>query len=498
MKALLHLDTNKIMIKKILLPALCAISLISCNKENKVNIYVTTGDKSQEMVRHEVSLFNANKIDKKNTKNLIKLNPSIQYQEIDGFGAAITGSTAHNLLKMTKEDRYDLLKQTFDPVDGNGYSYIRISIGASDFSLDEYTYCDSVGIENFAIHDLDKKELFPILKEIKKINPNIKIMGSPWTPPKWMKVNNLTDLKPYDSWTSGQLNPKYYQDYAQYFVNYLKEMEKEGFPIDAITIQNEPLNRGNSVSLFMTWQEQRDFIKDALGPAFEKNNIKTKIIAYDHNYDYDNFKEDTKDQMHYPVKIYEDSIANKYIDGSAFHAYGGDKKEMGYVHDQYPDKNLYFTEMSIGMWGEGYKFDKDLMWNMREVGIGTLNNYNKAIMMWNLMLDDKYGPWRPGGCDICLGSITIDSNDYKTLEFNSHYYTMAHLSKVIHQGAHRIESSGEVAKGIYFATFQNPNKTYSIVMMNENEEPKTITVQCLDKAFEFILPARSIDSAIWK
>lgn len=483
--------------KRILTTAIFALVLMACSKKEIVDIYITTADKKQEMVHHVTMLVDINK-DSNFAENVIKLNPSIKYQQMDGFGAAITGSTAHNLLKMTPEDRHKLLKQTFDTIDGNGYSYIRISLGASDFSLDEYTYCDSVGIENFEIHDLDKKELFPILREIKEINPNVKIMASPWSPPKWMKVNNIEDMQPYDSWTSGQLNPNYYQDYAQYFVDYVNAMKKEGFNIDAITIQNEPLNRGNSMSMFMTWQEQRDFIKNALGPAFEKNGIKTKIISYDHNYDYDNFKNDTKDQMHYPAKIYEDTVAAKYIDGAAYHAYGGDKSELKYIHDLNPDKNLYFTEMSIGMWGDGYKFDDDLMWNMREVGIGTINNYVKAVLMWNLMLDDQFGPWRPGGCDNCLGAITIDSKDYKTLVFNSHYYTMAHLSKVIHPGAYRIESEGKVEKGIYFSAFENPNKTYSIVMMNESAEPQKVKVECLHKSFEYTMPEKSIVSAIWR
>ncbi len=483
--------------KKIVYAALFCSILFSCTeKKEYVEIYTTTADKEKTMQKDSVA-FSA-KSDTKATDNIITLYPEEKYQEMDGFGAAITGSSCYNLLKMTAEDRTTLLKETFDPVNGYGYSYIRISLGASDFSLDEYTYCDKPGIENFAMHEYDKRDLFPILKEIKAINPDVKIMASPWSCPKWMKVNNLQELKPFDSWTSGQLNPKYYQDYAAYFVKYIQVMEAEGFKIDAVTIQNEPLNRGNSMSLYMTWQEQRDFVKSALGPAFEKAGIKTKILVYDHNYNYDEDKAENFDQKQYPLKIYEDADAAKYIDGAAFHAYGGDKEELLKIHNSRPDKNLYFTEMSIGLWGEGYSFAKDLMWNMREVCIGTINNYNKAVIMWNYMLDDKHGPDRPGGCDICLGCITIDSNDYKTTDKNSHYYTMAHLSKVIKPGSHRIKSEGQTVEGIYYSAFENPDKTYSIVLLNDTPAQHTVTVQLGNKSFSYNVPASSVISCIWK
>ncbi|MDR2950099.1 MAG: glucosylceramidase [Prevotella sp.] len=483
--------------KKIIYTALSCFILFSCTqKQAFVDVYTTTADKTKTMQKDSVVL--KAKSETQTTDNTITLYPEEKYQEMDGFGAAITGSSCYNLLKMTPENRTAILKETFDPKEGFGYSYIRISIGASDFSLDEYTYCDKPGIENFTMHEDDKRDLFPILKEIKAINPEVKIMASPWSCPKWMKVNNLKDLKPFDSWTSGQLNPKYYQDYATYFVKYLQAMEAEGFYIDAITIQNEPLNRGNSMSLYMTWQEQRDFVKQALGPAFEKAGIKTKIVVYDHNYNYDEDKEENLDQQQYPLRIYEDADAAKYIDGAAYHAYGGEKEELLIIHNTRPDKNLYFTEMSIGLWGEGYSFAVDMMWNMREVCIGTINNYNKAVIMWNYMLDDKHGPDRPGGCNICLGCITIDSNDYATMDKNSHYYAMAHLSKVIKPGSHRIKSEGNTTEGIYYSAFENPDNTYSIVLQNDMSMDRNVTIQQGNNSFTYNVPSKSVISCIWK
>ena len=483
--------------KNLLIASAILLALVSCTEQPKtlVDVYTTTADKSKTMSHDNIVAAKSNRSD---TLNIITLDINTKYQQMDGFGAAITGSSCYNLLKMSPENRAALLKETFDPVDGYGYSYIRVSIGASDFSLDEYTYCDEQGLENFKMHEYDVRDLFPILREILAINPNVKIMGSPWSCPKWMKVNNLKDLKPFDSWTSGQLNPKYYADYTAYFVKYIQAMKAEGFDIESVTIQNEPLNRGNSMSLFMTWQEQQAFVRDHLGPAFEKSDIKTKIIVYDHNYDYDNHKDDTKDQLQYPLRIYEDENAAKYIDGAAYHAYGGDVSELEKIHAARPDKNIYFTEMSIGLWGEGYKFEDDLMWNMREVCLGTINRFNKAIIMWNYMLDDKHGPDRPGGCDICLGAIDIDSKDYATMTKNSHYYVMAHLSKVAHQGSYRIHSSGNTEKGIHYSAFVNPDSSLSLVLLNENEEDKQITVKFGNNEFTHLATAKSVNSYIWK
>ncbi len=477
--------------KHILLIIVLSTLILDCPAKEKAQLYVTTADQSMELTPIKVEAT-------KNSDHVIIINPKITYQEMDGFGAAITGSSCYNLLQMTKENRTALLKETFDPKNGNGYSYIRISIGCSDFSMDEYTCCDKPGIENFEINEYDKRDLFPILKEILAINPKLKIMGSPWTCPKWMKVNNLKDLQAFDSWTSGQLNPTYYQDYATYFVKWIQAMKAEGFDIESVTIQNEPLNRGNSASLYMTWQEQRDFIKTALGPAFKSTGINTKIIVYDHNYNYDVNKPENADQVAYPLHIYEDPEAAQYIDGAAYHAYGGRKEEILQIHNSRPDKNLYFTEMSIGLWGSGYKFGSDLMWNMREVCLGTINNWNKAVIMWNFMLDDKHAPFRHGGCNICLGCIDIDSKDYKTLTKNSHYYTMAHLSKVIKPGAKRIDSKGYTAKGLYYAAFINPDNTYSAIVQNDTDESMPVALSDGTNTFNYELPARSVVSYIWK
>ncbi len=421
----------------------------------------------------------------------ITVNPEVSYQSIDGFGPAITGATCHNLMKMPPENRTKLLRQCFDPKQGLGFSFIRVHIGGSDFSMDEYTCCDREGIENFEIPRIEQEEIFPVLKEILSINPDVKILGSPWSCPRWMKGRVDNPSKPYNSWTSGRLNPKYYADYAQYFVKWIRQMEENGFRIHAITMQNEPLNKGNSMSLYMPWEDQAAFVKH-LGPAFEKAGIKTKILAYDHNYNYDNIAS----QRDYPLHLYADSEASKWIDGSAWHNYGGSETELDHILRMAPDKSIYFTEASIGEWN--YSFDKCLINDFVSVFLGTLSRQGKGVLLWNMMLDDKKGPNRPGGCTSCFGAIEISSKDYSTLKYNSHYYDMAHCSKVILPGAKRIATDGFLVAGLVYEAFLNPDGSLAFVAVNKNDHPQNIAVfHTQEDSFKYTIQPQSIVSFRW-
>lgn len=456
---------------------------------DKVQVYVTVADRSKDLAREELA-FDAKDFAMAST---IQLKPEVTYQEMDGFGAAVTGSTCYNLMKMTADDRAKFLKETFSESEGLGFSYIRISIGCSDFSLSEYTCCDEEGIEHFALQAEEKEYVIPILKEILAIQPTIKILGSPWTCPRWMKVENLTSLKPYLSWTSGQLNPAYYKDYATYFVKWIEAFKAEGIGIYAVTPQNEPLNRGNSASLFMGWQEEQAFVRDALGPAFKAAGLDTKIYAFDHNYNYDNMA----DQNDYPVKMYDDEVAASFLAGAAYHNYGGDREELNDVQRQRPDKELVFTETSIGMWNDGRNLGRRLMEDMREVALGTVNNWCKGVIVWNLMLDSERGPNRDGGCQTCYGAVDIDRSDYRTITRNSHYYIIGHLSAVVKPGARRIGVSAP-ATDMQQSAFLNPDGTYALVAMNESGEAKTVTVDDGKRHFKYTLPGRAVVSFRWK
>ena len=422
----------------------------------------------------------------------IKLDPTETYQDIDGFGAALTGSSCYNLMKMSAADRARFLKETFDPEEGMGFSFIRMHIGGSDFSMDEYTCCDKEGIEFFEIPQIEREGIFPVLREIMAINPELKIMGSPWSCPRWMKVNPNTMKAPYNSWTSGRLNPEYYDEYAEYFVKWVQEMEAEGFPIFAITMQNEPLNHGNSMSLYMPWEDQLAFIKH-LGPAFEREGIDTKILLFDHNYNYDNIA----DQQGYPLHILADKEAAKYIDGSAWHNYGGRVTELDRIHEAYPDKEIFFTEASIGTWN--YDFNKCLLTDFSSIFIGTLKRYGRGVTLWNLILDDEGAPNRPGGCRTCFGAIEISSESYSydSLDRKSHYYNIAHCSKVIKADAWRVASTESLPEGVEMVGFVNPDSSLAVVAANHTNEVQQVVVQGAKREFTLTLQPRAIASARW-
>ena len=446
--------------------------------EGGVEAFTTTASKSMLFKNIEIS----------NTSTLtdaalqINIDSSTRYQQMEGFGPAITGSTAYNLSKMKAQDRDKILRAAFHPTEGLGYSYIRVSIGCSDFSLSEFTWCDQEGLEFFGVHEEDETYLFPILREILAINPDIKIIAAPWTAPLWMKIDRYSN-EPYSKWSGGKLNPEYYADYAQYLVMWVEEMEANGFEIESITPQNEPLHDGNSASTYMSWEQQRNFIKNHLGPAFEKAGLDTKIWIYDHNFDVTDFVKN----------IYQDKEASKYVEGSAWHAYGGSSSALAEIYKADPTKSIYFTEQSIGTWCPNS--GDNLLWHIREVCLGTINNYCRAVVLWNFMLDANRGPNRPGGCTTCYGFVDCDASyGYNTLTYRSHWYAIGHMSKVVKRNAYRIKSS---ATGLTTSAFENPDGTLSMVVLNDKDEDREVVVRSAKGDFVFTAAARSVTSLIW-
>ena len=463
--------------------------------QRDVMTYVTTADGTMGFVAIGKDYAEGLNMSPERT---LKLNPNVRYQEFDGFGAAITGAAAFNLMQMPAERRQKLLVETFSPEKGMGYGYVRVPIGGSDFNSRndyDYTCCDTKGIENFALTTDELDYIIPVLKEILAINPGLKVMGTPWSCPIWMKVDDIRSKAPYtgaNKWVGGYLNPDYYQDYAMYFVKWIKAFEAAGINITSVTPQNEPLNWGNSMSLYMPWDQERDFIKLALGPVFKREGINAKIICFDHNYNYDG----KKDQLQYPIKIYADPEASQYIDGAAYHSYGGSPTELDNIHKQAPEKNLYFTEQSIGTWNY-QSFGQSLMSEMKNTCIGTVTRWCKAVIVWNFMLDENGGPHGgPGACATCYGAVDISSKDYITLNKRSHYYVIGHLSKALKAGSTRIGTSGYMPTGLSAVASENPDGTYGLVLFNENAEGLTFIIEHNGKHFEIKLPAESITSCI--
>ncbi len=455
--------------------------------DSDVELYVTTGHKSM--------LFKQLPLDYCENDPMspyeIRIDPDTRYQEIVGFGPAITGSTGYNLQKMTAEDREKILRECFDTEEGLGFSLVRISIGGSDFTLGEYTWCDQEGIDFFDVHLYDRRDVFPVLKEILEINPDVKIIGTPWSCPRWMKVG-LDGSSAYNGWTSGRLNPACYEDYAEYFVMWIETMETEGFPIYAITVQNEPLNKGNSMSLYMPWEDQAAFIK-VLGPKMQARGLKTKILCYDHNYNYDN----VAGQENYVVKLFGDQEAAQWIAGSAWHNYGGNVSELDNIRTLFPQKEIYFTEASIGSWG--YNFSNNTLGEFESIFLGTMSRGGRGVTLWNLMLDENGAPNRPGGCQTCFGVVDISSKNYayESIERNSQYYDLAHCSKVIKQGAVRIATNDTEITDVKYMAFENPDGSYAFVAVNRGSDSRKLTINDGIRHFSYDLPGNAIASFRW-
>lgn len=453
---------------------------VTPTEQADVKVITTTSSRSKDLSETTLTFSTKDNM----SPSTIKIDPTSEFQTMDGFGVALTGSTCYNLMRMSAENRTTFLSKTFSDTEGYGFSYCRISIGCSDFSLSEYTCCDKQGIENFALTSEETQYVIPIIKEILAINPTLKIMGTPWTPPRWMKTNN--------AWTSGELKPECYQDYATYFVKWIKAFEAEGINIYSVTPQNEPLNRGNSASCYMPWEQERDFVKSALGPAFVKNGIDTKIYAFDHNYNYD----DISSQKSYPVNIYNDDEAVSFLAGAAYHNYGGNKEELTAVHNAAPLMDLVFSETSIGTWNNGQDLASRLNADMEEVALGTINRWCKGVIVWNLMLDADRGPNRPGGCQTCFGAVDINT-DYATYTKNSHYYIIAHLSSVVKPDAVRIAASGFTANGLTYSAFKNTDGSFALVASNSGQA-LSVTIDDGTHHFTCPIPASSAVSCLWK
>ena len=457
--------------KRIFFCALVISILTSCNQndksEKKIEAWVTSLDKQNLLKKRDLSV----KTEK--AEATITIDSTQTYQEIDGFGYTLTGGSALHLNNMTDSTRADLLKELFGTgEDEIGVSYLRLSIGASDLDEAPFSYNDlpegetDEKLEQFSLAK-DTLYLIPVLKEILEITPKIKILGSPWSPPVWMKDNGDT--------RGGSLKEEYYPVYARYFVKYIEAMAAEGITIDAITIQNEPLHPGNNPSLLMKAEAQKEFIKNHLGPIFEENNIKTKIILYDHN----------ADRPDYPISILDDPEAAKYIDGSAFHLYGGEIEALSEVHEAHPDKNLYFTEQWVGAPGD---FAQEMGWHTENLIIGATRNWSRNVLEWNLAADENQKPHTDrGGCDRCLGALTI-SGDSVTRE--PAYYIIAQASKFVRPGSIRI-SSNEI-EGLPNVAFKTPEGKIVLIVQNKAEKEKILELKIGNESKTVKLPAEAV------
>ncbi|WP_255497685.1 glycoside hydrolase family 30 beta sandwich domain-containing protein [Pedobacter sp. AK013] len=444
--------------------------------QGQPQVWLTKADRTALFTRQSTGLSLAKA---KNKLPTIFVNDKETFQSIDGFGFALTGGSAQHIIKMSAPARAALLKELFATNGNNiGVSYIRLSIGASDLNEKVFSYNDlpegQTDLEQ-AKFDLgpDKTDVIPVMKEILAINPKIKIMASPWSPPLWMKTT-------YDA-RGGMLKPEYYTTYAKYFVRYVQEMQRVGIPIDAITVQNEPLHPGNNPSLFMAAPDQALFIKQFLGPAFAKSNIKTKIIIYDHN----------ADRPDYPISILDDSEAKKYITGSAFHLYGGNIEALTDVHNAHPDKNIYFSEQMVVERPDAATIN--IINPVKRLIIGAARNWSRNVLEWNLAADPENKPYTErGGCSMCQGAVTINGDKYSR---NLAYFSIAHASKFVRPGAIRIASNE--LNGLANVAFKTPDGKHVLIVANTGKEAAAFNISQNGKTYAAALDKGAVATYIW-
>ena len=409
----------------------------------------------------------------------INLYPDSTFQSMDGFGFTLSQGSASHLLAMSDSARQSVLQELF----GSGekdirISYLRLAVAASDLNAFPFSYNDlkdpratDPTLSQFSL-SYDTLDVLPVLKQILEVNPQIKLMASPWSPPTWMKDNRDT--------RGGSLLPEFESSYAQYLVKYIQEMDKHGFTIDALTIQNEPLHPGNNPSLLMLADQQARFIGQHLGPAFRQAGIQTKIVIYDHN----------ADRPDYPISVLSDPKANPFIDGAAFHLYGGQIEALSEVHRAFPDKHLYFTEQWVGAPGN---LEGDIAWHVKNLLIGAPRNWAKTVLEWNLSSNPELTPHtNRGGCDRCLGAITLDGD---AVIRNPAYYVIAHASKFVDPGSYRIGST--LPEGLPNVAFLRADGKQVLIVQNESKATKQFEIRSGKQHFKASLPAGATGTWLW-
>jgi glucosylceramidase len=441
-------------------------------------------------------LDNSGTIDKGDLKNFteewltydeyvtIDINEMVTFQEMDGFGASLTESSAYLIHSaLTEQQRQELMLDLFDAEIGIGLSYLRQPMGASDFRLSDYTYDDmpagqtDYGLVNFSI-GRDQTHIIPLLQIAVAINPDIKIMGSPWSAPAWMK-------------NSGQLgygrlidSDAIYDTYANYFVKYVQAYAAAGLSIDAVTLQNEPYHEPYGYPGMRMEPADQVRLVIYMGPKFQANNINTKIVVWDHNWD----------NPGYPITVLNNPEANPYIAGSAFHAYAGDVSAQLQVVSAHPDKDIYFTECSGGDWSTN--FGNNLMWDTSTLIIKAVRYYAKTVVKWNLALDQDHGPKIGGGCGNCRGVVTINRYSGEVTR-EVEYYSLGHAAKFVKPGAFRIDSTEQPGQNLENVAFVNRDGSIAVIVLNPNTFRQNVELKWKGWAFIYGLPSRSVTTFRW-
>jgi glucosylceramidase len=445
-----------------------------------VEAWVTTADKGRLLARAPNARFTAG--EQQGVTIRIDVDTAITYQEMVGFGAAITDASAWLIqTKLSPAQREALLQDLFGRRTGIGLSFTRLTIGASDFSRTHYSLDDvppgqlDAELARFSI-DANRSDVLPVVKRALAINPSLKVMASPWSAPAWMKSGG--------SLIKGTLRADAYPAFAEYLRRYVQAYQAEEVPIFAITLQNEPhFEPENYPGMRLTPSQRADVIKNHVGPLFERSGVTTRILDWDHNWD----------EPESPLAVLEDSSARKYVAGVAWHCYKGDVAAQTPVHDAYPEKDVYFTECSGGQWAPNWP--DNLVWYTRTLIIGSTRGWAKGVLLWNLALDESHGP-HLGGCGDCRGVVTIDSKTGAVTR-NEEYYALAHASRFVRTGARRIASTAS-ADSVETVGFCNTDGSKVLIAVNTAKSERAFAVQSGDRSFRFTLPAGAVVTFRWQ
>lgn len=476
---------------KKLISLIASIGLISCSSggsgssENIVNIYTT--NESAQFLSQTSQVFTNNPV----IPNLL-IDDSVQYQQIEGFGAAITDSSAYLLYSLPEPTRSEVLQQLFG-TQGIAISMIRVPISASDFSLYNYTYDDmplgesDPALTSFSIfHDMTY--IIPLLKMIKNINPSVKMIATPWSAPAWMKTNQnyfgSYNNGSYNNIT-GELLPQYMPTYANFLVKALQDYQSNGLIFDYLTVQNEPLFAPDSYGgMYMAANQQSTFLNDYVAPAFADNNLTTQILTYDHNWDH----------PEYPAYVLSrlNNVANNIVTGSAYHCYGGDVTVQSQTHKEFPNKKIFMTECSGGNWAP--VFSDNLVWDMQNLFIGNLNNWGNAGIKWNMALDQNNGPY-VGGCTDCRGLLTINTVNNQ-ISYNEDFYAVGNMSKFIKPDAYRISASSS-NPNIEATAVKNPSGQLVVILVNGAESEQKVILGWHNQSITTNVAGKTVAVVIW-
>lgn len=406
------------------------------------------------------------------------LDDSITFQEMIGFGGAFTESSAYNLIRINKEQREAAIKAYFDPEEGLGYTMGRVSIHGCDFSLHSYTYIEE-GDKELNTFDIsrDEKWVIPLIKDAEKYAKQpIQLLASPWSPPAFMKDNNSMIY-------GGKLLPEYRDAWAQYYIKFIEEYRKHGLTLWGITVQNEPAAVQRWDSCIYTAEEERDFVKNHLGPALEQSSASdVKLLIWDHNRDIIVERAST---------VLSDPEAAKYVWGTAFHWYVSEEFEnVGKVHDLFPDKGLLFTEgcqeggVHMNRWDTGERYARNM--------IGDFNNHCQGYIDWNLFLDNIGGPNHVN--NLCDSPIIVDIWPQQLIMQSSYYY-IGHFSKYIKPGARRIQLENS-HKDLSATAFKNPDGTTVLVVLNETDDNHVFRIKYQNQTYEIKISKHAIQTVI--